>query len=287
MRAVAFLGLGVMGGGMAARLVDAGWTVAVWNRRRDRADPLVARGARLAASPRDAASRADFVVSMVADDDVSRAIWLGAEGALEGAKRDTVLIESSTVSPAWIHELAAMAASRGCPLLDAPVTGSRTQAAGGQLLFLVGGDPDVLGRVRPLLQDMSREIRHVGRSGSGAMLKLVNNFVCGVQGAALAEAVAMIERTGLDVQQALRVLVEGAPGSPLVKSVATRMTTPDYSVHFALSLMRKDVTYAMAAAESLGLSLKTAAAARERFSEAIDAGWGDKDFSSVVEPLRR
>jgi len=129
MNSIAFLGVGTMGAGMAGRLLDAGFTVIVWNRHRDRANALVARGARAADSPKAAASGAHLVISMVADDAASRTVWLGPNGALAGAARGTVLIESSTLSPAWIGELAGHAAQAGCELLDAPVTGSRTQAA--------------------------------------------------------------------------------------------------------------------------------------------------------------
>jgi 3-hydroxyisobutyrate dehydrogenase len=284
---IAFLGLGVMGGGMAARLVASGATLSVWNRRPGRAGALVAGGARLASSPRDAATNADVIVSMVADDDASRSVWLGADGALAGAKPGTIVIESSTLSPAWIEQLAAEATARGCTLLDAPVTGSKTHAANGQLLFLVGGEAATFDRARPVFAMMGRDAIHLGPTGSGARLKLINNFVCGVQGAALAEAVAMIERSGLNMESALPVLTDGAPGSPLFKAVGPRMATSDYTVNFALALMRKDVAYAMAEAERLGFSLATAAAARERYDEAVAAGWGDKDFSAVIEPLRR
>jgi 3-hydroxyisobutyrate dehydrogenase len=283
---VAFLGLGVMGGGMAARLVSTGLPVTVWNRRADRADALVAQGARLASSPRDAASTADVIISMVADDRASRAVWMGADGALAGARSGAVLVESSTISPAWIAELAPAAAARGCSLLDAPVTGSRSHAASGQLLFLVGGDEAVLERVRPVLDAMARGVRHLGPSGRGATMKLVNNFMCAVQAAALAEGVAMIERSGLDVDNALAILADGAPGSPLVKAVGPRMTSRDYTVHFALELLRKDVSYAIAEAERLGVTLGTAAAAREACDRAIRTGLGEKDFSVMVETMR-
>jgi 3-hydroxyisobutyrate dehydrogenase len=226
-------------------------------------------------------------MSMVADDRASRAVWLGEDGALAGARPQAVLIESSTLSPAWIEELAARAAARGCVLLDAPVTGSRTHAASGQLLFLVGGAAESLERARPVLAMMSRAILHVGPTGSGSRLKLVNNFVCGVQAVALAEAVAMIERAGLDRDLATSVLVDGAPGSPLVKALGPRMTSADPTVHFGLDLMRKDLSYAIAEADRFGLHLETAAAARERFSQASAAGLGSRDFSAVVEVLRK
>jgi 3-hydroxyisobutyrate dehydrogenase len=291
MTSVAFMGLGVMGRGMAARLIDQQVPLVVWNRSRARADALVsesgASAARVVASPREAAAAADVLISMVADDAASRAVWLGEDGALAGAKPHAVLIESSTLSPAWIEDLAARAAARGCAFLDAPVTGSRTHAASGQLLFLVGGTAEALERARPVLAAMSRGVLHVGPTGSGARLKLVNNFVCGVQAVALAEAVAMIERAGLNRDLSLDVLADGAPGSPLVKALGPRMAHPDGAVHFGLDLMRKDLSYAIAEADRLGLHLETAAAARDRFSQASTAGLGGRDFSAVVDLVRR
>jgi 3-hydroxyisobutyrate dehydrogenase len=283
---LAFLGLGVMGSGMAARLLAGGNTVAVWNRHRERAEPFVAQGARLADTPRDAAAGAEVIVAMVADDLASRAIWLGSDGALAGASRGTILIESSTVSPAWCEQLAAAAAGKGCPLLDAPVTGSKTQAAGGELRFLVGGSVEALERARPIFAAMGRETLHLGATGAGARMKLINNFVCGVQAAALAEAVAVIEGAGLDRETALSILGTGAPGSPLVKAVAPRMAAPDYTVNFGLALMHKDLSYALADAERLGVPLRTAATALHVYEAAMAEGWGNSDFSAIVEPFR-
>jgi 3-hydroxyisobutyrate dehydrogenase len=288
MNSIAFLGLGTMGGGMAGRLLDTGFDVTVWNRRRDRADALGARGARVADSPRAAASGAELVIGMIADDAASRGVWLGADGAIAGAARGTVLIESSTLSPAWITELASQAASAGCELLDAPVTGSRTHAASGDLLFLVGGSIAALERARPALAAMgSRGTVHLGPTGSGARMKLINNFVCGAQAAALAEAIALIERLGLDPAAAFPVLSDGAPGSPLVKGVGARMLKHDYAVNFALALMHKDLTYAMAEGARAGVPLRTAETARALFSDAIAAKLDDADFAAVVEPLRQ
>jgi 3-hydroxyisobutyrate dehydrogenase len=283
---VAFLGLGVMGAGMARRLVDVGFPVAVYNRTPEKAAPIVEAGARLAASPRDAARDAAVIVSMVADDAASRGLWLGDDGALAAAAPGTVLVEASTVSPQWIAELAVAAEQANCRLLDAPVTGSRTHAAEGQLLFLVGGADDALETARPVLAAMSRGVVHVGPLGSGALLKLANNFLCGVQAAALAECVTFVERAGLDRDVALRVLSEGAPGSPLVRALSARMADGDYAPHFHLELMAKDLAYAGDAARRVGVALHTAAAARGRFTDAVEAGLGGRDFSAVVEPIR-
>ena len=285
MGTVAFLGLGTMGSGMAGRLLDAGFSVAAWNRSAGRADALRQRGATIAASPREAASNADVVISMVADDVASRRVWSAGDGALFGLKSGAVAIECSTVSPGWIAELAQLTAAKGASLLDAPVTGSKGHAAAGELLFLVGGDAAVLERVRPVLAAMSRATVHLGSSGSGARMKLVNNFVCGVQAAALAEGLAFAEACGLDSAATVEVLANGAPGSPLVKAVSARMASRNYDVQFLLPLMKKDLSYALTEAERWGVPLRTAEVARDLFDAAIRAGWAEADFAAVVEAI--
>jgi 3-hydroxyisobutyrate dehydrogenase len=284
---VAFLGLGLMGGGMAGRLLAHKFTVAVYNRSRQKAEPFAPFGAKVSATPREAAAGADVVIAMVADDDASRNVWLGADGALAGAAPGAILIESSTISPVWVRELAAAASARGFELLDAPVTGSKPQAAAGQLLFLVGGAGAALELARPVLAVLSSEIVHFGPVGSGALVKLINNFVCGVQAVAIAEALALIERTGLDPARALAVLTEGAPGSPLVKLLSKRMTARNFSPNFLLKLMAKDLKYAIDEAGAHSVPLATASAALQTMRMAMEAGLGDKDFSAVVELLRQ
>ncbi len=155
---VAVLGLGTMGMGMAKNLLKAGFPVTAYNRTIAKGAPLAAAGAQIADTPADAARDADVIISMLADDDASRRTWTGEQGALNGAKPGAVIVESSTVTPAWIAELEGLASKRNLSLLDAPVTGSRLQAEAGQLIFLVGGDAGVLERVRPVLAAMSKEI---------------------------------------------------------------------------------------------------------------------------------
>ena len=283
---VAILGLGTMGSGMAANLLKAGFSLAVYNRTVAKAEALVSAGARLASTPADAARGASVIISMLADDAASREIWLGKDGALAAAGKGAVLIESSTVSPAWIAELAGLAAQHGVEFLDAPVTGSRMQAAGAQLSFLVGGSDAALEAVTPVLKAMSKEVLHLGPVGSGAKLKLINNFLCGVQIASLAEGLAWIERSGLDREKALSFLKTGAPGSPLLGAISTRMVDHNYAVNFLLKLMAKDLQYAQNEAERCNVDLTTAQTARGLFEVAIAKGLGDADMSSVIEPLR-
>jgi 3-hydroxyisobutyrate dehydrogenase len=284
---IAFFGLGTMGGGMARRLMAAGYRLTVYNRSRDKAEPFARDGAEIAATPREAAANAGLVISMVADDHASRGIWLGEDGALAGAQPGTILIESSTLSVEWIRELAQKALAAGCDLLDAPVTGSRPQAAAGELSFLVGGPETALEKARPALEAMSKAITHLGPTGSGALLKLINNFLCGVQAASLAEAMAMVERGGLNRDAAVAILNAGAPGSPLIKALSARMTARDFlPPNFLLRLMAKDIAYASAEATARGIEPLTGKAALAVFQNAAAHGDGDKDLSAVVEQFR-
>jgi|SRR6187402_1377512 len=283
---VALLGLGTMGAGMAANLLKAGYPLAVYNRTRSKAEPLADLGARVCDTPAEAAKGAQIVVSMLADDAASREAWAGSSGALTSISGGAILIECSTVSPVWVAELATLAKDAGAELVDAPVTGSRVHAEGGQLNFLAGGSAAALAAITPLLLAMGKEVQHLGHVGSGAKLKLINNFLCGVQAASLAEGLAWLERSGLDREKSLAILKGGAPGSPLLQSLSTRMANSDYTINFALKLMSKDLRYAHDAAAETGIDLTTATSARALFERAAEYGLGEKDMSSVVELVR-
>ena len=284
---VAILGLGIMGSGMASRLLGAKFPLTVYNRNREKCIPFGNAGASIAASTREAASRAQIILSMVGDDSASRDVWLGEHGALNGAAPGSILIECSTLSGDWIHELAAKAAERGCRFLDAPVTGTKPHAASGELLFLVGGSAKTLDAARPVFDVLGRDVVHLGPVGSGSLMKLINNFVCGVQAASFAEAVSMISVGGLDRAKAISILTGGAPGSGIVKRVADRLATDDFTPNFALRWMAKDLSYALRDAAAAGISLRTASAALSVFEQAIAEGRGDEDFSAVSKSGKR
>jgi len=284
---VSVLGLGIMGAGMAGQLVAKGFEVTGWNRNPAKGASLARMGARIATTPAEAAGGADLVIAMLADDDASRSVWLGEGGALGAMRRDAIAVESSTLTIDWVRELAAAAQSRGVGFLDAPVTGSKAQAESGMLSFLVGGPVDLFERAKPALTAMSGSIAHLGPTGSGATMKLINNFLCGVQVASLAEALAMAERSGLDARQAAAVLGAGSPGSPLVKIVAQRMLDRAYEPNFFVPLMAKDLAYARQAFARAGIDLRSADIAREAFLAAERAGFGEQDIASIVELLRR
>jgi 3-hydroxyisobutyrate dehydrogenase len=284
---IAVLGLGIMGGGMAAQLLDKGFEVSVWNRDPKKAEALKASGALVAATPAEAVEGGELVVAMLADDDASRTVWLGENGALAAMAPGAVAMESSTLTLDWTRELAATAAQRGVAFLDAPVTGSKVQAHSGALRFLVGGETAALDRVRPVLLAMGNVVEHLGPSGSGAVFKLANNFLCGVQVASMAEAIAMVEANGMDARRVAALLVDGAPGSPLATAVSRRMVERDYAPNFTPGLMAKDLAYAARAFAEVGLEVKSAAAAHERFETAAKNGFAEQDIATVIEPLRR
>ena len=218
---------------------------------------------------------------MVADDTASRSLWLGDKGALSVAQPGAICIESSTISPAWCEELARAAMAARCAFLDAPVTGSKTQAASGELRFLVGGASETLERARPLLSAMGKETLHLGPTGAGARMKLINNFVCGIQAAALAEGVALTERVGLDRETALSVLANGAPGSPLVNAAGPRASDVAAMAGVELPVRpRKRIVYHVDSPTSLGAAPLTIDPTGIYFrpeGPAYVSGWSPRD----------
>jgi 3-hydroxyisobutyrate dehydrogenase len=195
-------------------------------------------------------------------------------------------VECSTLSPGWVAELDRATRGRGLEMVEAPVTGSRIQAEAGQLTFLAGAEAATLEKIKSVLRPMSREILYLGPVGSGAQLKLINNFLCAVQVASFAEALAWIERTGLDREAALEFLKKGAPGSGILNAMAERMTKRTYEVNFLLRLMTKDVHYAQTAATEHGVDLSMAQPVHTMFLKAQSLGYGEQDMSAVAEVAR-
>src|SRR5205809_1631004 len=252
MTRVAFIGLGRMGHGMAGRYLDADFTVTLWNRSKAKAEDLIARGAHWATSPEDAAIDADAVVTMVADDEASRTVWLGPEGAAKTAKSGTIAIECSTVSYDHAREMGRELNARSLIYIDCPVTGLPDAAAGGKLTLLVGADAADLERARPYLEPIGSTIRHFGAVGSGTVYKLINNLMGAIQIAGIAEGLAIAEQAGLDMKLVLDAVASGVAASPQVIRHSKRMAARNFDgATFTASLRHKDAAYAVALAESL------------------------------------
>ena len=283
MQRVAILGLGIMGAGMAANWLAKGFELSVWNRTAAKAQALASKGAKVAATPREAATGADFIFAMVADDDASRGVWLGADGALAGAKSGAIGVESSTLTPEWVRELGRHAHAKGCGFLDAPVGGSRQAAASGELRFFVGGEPQTFEAARPALAAVGNKMDLLGPVGAGATWKLINNQLAAAQIAALAEALEVAKKAGFKNEQISELILGGAPASPIVKLKLPRMLAQDFEpTDFALSLMLKDARYAAALAQSLGAPADMISSAAKAFARANAKGLGAKDIAAVV-----
>jgi 3-hydroxyisobutyrate dehydrogenase len=278
---VAFIGLGAMGAEMAGNLQKAGYGLRVYNRSAARLQPFVAAGAVACRTPGEAASGARFVVSMVADDEATRQVMLGADGIVPSAAEGTIVIDSSTNTPAMAREVAAAAAARGVRYLDAPVSGSVAQARGQELVFMVGGEADDLAAAIPLLQAMGRMHRHMGASGAGATIKLINNMLSGTMSAALAETIAVAEAAGLDAATTLEILGEGAAGSRLVRTKIPKMLGRDFAPQFQLALMEKDLRYFLALAQSLDCPTPIAGLVRSQYQGARKAELGALDVAAL------
>jgi 3-hydroxyisobutyrate dehydrogenase len=249
---VAFIGLGRMGHGMAGRYIEAGFDVTLWNRSRAKAEDLIARGARFATSPADAAIDADAVVTMVADDAASREVWLGKDGAAATMKSGALAIECSTVSYDHALHLARELRGRGLTYIDCPVTGLPDAAASGKLTLLVGAEPADLEAARPFLVPLSTTIRHFGGVGTGTVYKLINNLMGAIQIAGIAEGLAIAEQARLDMKLVLEAIETGVAASPQVIRHSRRMAARNFEgATFTSALRHKDAAYAVALAESL------------------------------------
>ncbi|MGH8503251.1 MAG: NAD(P)-dependent oxidoreductase [Gammaproteobacteria bacterium] len=280
---VAFIGLGAMGSRMAAALLDAGFPLTVYNRNPERARPLEASGAVRAQAPREAASQADIVISMVTDEAASRAVWLGEKtGAVHGLREGAVAIESSTLTPEWARSLAKEITRRNAEFLDAPVAGTRPQAEARQLIYLVGGAAHTLERARDVLSAISAAIHHVGAVGNGMLMKLAVNALLGIQTAAIAEVLTLLRKSGIDSTKALETLGALPIASPAMLRAGGLMAARNFAPNFPIDLVEKDFSYLLKTIEGVRMRAPLAAAVRTLCARAREARLGDADISAIV-----
>jgi 3-hydroxyisobutyrate dehydrogenase-like beta-hydroxyacid dehydrogenase len=286
---VAFLGLGIMGGPMAANLVRAGFHVNVWNRTRERAEEFAAEHAedgrvRVASTPSGAAAAAQVVITMVPDGPQVEEVLFGPGGAAEGLSMVDLAIDMSTIRPTASRELGErLRQERGAGFLDAPVTGSRPKAEDATLTIMVGGEERDFERARPVLEAMGERIVHAGPPGHGSMVKLINNTLAAVNAEALAEALVLAGRAGLDTDALLEVVGAGSGNSTMVELKAKPMLERDLDPLFKLEHMLKDLRHYLAEAGGLGVGTPVAERAEEVYGEAERRGLGDRDFAAVIE----
>ena len=282
MSKVAFLGLGAMGSRMATNLLRAGHELTVWNLTPEPTKTLVASGAKPATTPREAAEGNEFIVTMVTNDVASRQVWLdAADGALLGMRSGAIAIDSSTLTPAWVRELASVMSKVGVMLLDAMVSGSTPQAERAELVFLVGGDANSLQRAEPVLKTLGSTIRHAGPVGCGAFAKLATNTLMGVQLAALAELIGMLKSQQVDAKQILDAVSATAMWNPHLTRDAESMLTDNFETHFPVRLLEKDLDYTVQTGGGEA-SMPTVSAVRSIFRRAIDENLGNLNMTAVA-----
>jgi 3-hydroxyisobutyrate dehydrogenase len=282
---IAFIGTGYMGARMARRLLDAGYPLTVYNRTREKTASLAERGASVADTPRLAAEHADVVMFSLSDDTAVREAVLGPNGALSGARRESVFIDHSTVLPETSRELSAAARSFGVSLLDAPVSGSTPQAEQGSLLILVGGERETYEASSPILDVLGRSV-YIGPSGMGTTMKIVVNALLGLGIHALAEAVALGEKAELDKGLLLDVLAQTSVISPAQRGKFENVRRDEYPPTFPLRLMIKDFGLILRLGQTLSVPLPAVAVAQQVNMIARAAG-GEEDFSAVVRTMER
>jgi 3-hydroxyisobutyrate dehydrogenase-like beta-hydroxyacid dehydrogenase len=283
---IGFVGLGHMGGSMAARLLDAGYTVHGMNRTRRRAEDLIAHGLQWHDTPREVAAAVDVLLTSVPDDEALEVAAGGPDGLVAGLTARTTWVDMSTVSPAASRARAERVRAVGAAMLDAPVSGSVPQVRTGTLTIMVGGDDDAYSRVEPVLRELGTP-RHIGSNGQGLVLKLAINISLAVQMLALSEGLLLADRSGIDRRLALDVMVGSAIGSPMLKARAPLVLDPPAGAWFTLGLVQKDVELARELAEGLGVPLPTADRADEVLGLARTLGYQDRDLAAMFQVLEQ
>jgi len=288
MARVAFLGLGVMGFPMAGHLAAKGHEVTVWNRSPAKAEAWVAKhGGRMAASAREAASGAEFVMACVGNDDDLRQVCLSEEGAFAGMSAGALFVDHTTVSAAVTRELSAVAEAAGFGFVDAPVSGGQAGAENGQLSVMCGGCAEDYARAEPVIAAYAKICRLMGPSGAGQLTKMCNQIAIAglVQG--LSESLSFAEKAGLSISDVVEVISQGAAGSWQMQNRHKTMEENRFDFGFAVDWMRKDLGICLAAADENGASLPVTALVDQFYKEVQQMGGGRWDTSSLIARLRR
>jgi len=284
MESIGFVGLGHMGGNMAARYLAAGYTVYGEDRNREQAQQLIDQGLHWCETARELVEAADNVFTSLPNDDVLEQVAAASDGILAGLSAGKIWVDVSTVSPRVSRELAARVRERGAAMLDAPVSGSVPQVQSGTLTIMVGGDPEAYRRVEPILRQLGTPTR-VGENGQGLALKLAINISLAVQMLAFAEGLLLADRAGIDRKRAVEVMAESPIGSPMLKARADLVLDLPDEAWFDVGLLQKDVVLALDTARQLGVPLLSAAAADEVLTLARAAGYEHSNIAALFEVL--
>ena len=279
---IGFIGLGHMGSHMVPRLLNAGYSMTLYDRTKEKAQQVAQQSAIVAETPKDLAASCEIVISCVTNDSALEDVMFGSDGALAGGRTSSIFIDMSTVSPAASRKMYNAAKEKGFPMLDAAMSGSVPQVEQGNLVLFVGGEQQIFQRCQPILQVFSKQIFYMGSSGMGTTMKLVVNTLLGLGMQALAEAIALGQKAGLGKEQLLDVLGQTAVIAPNVKGKLENVRREEYPINFALSLMHKDFNLILNEAYEQSISMPATAAAQQMYSAALAKGM-DEDISAIVK----
>jgi 3-hydroxyisobutyrate dehydrogenase-like beta-hydroxyacid dehydrogenase len=285
MKRITYLGLGIMGSGMAYNLLKAGYDLTVWNRNGDRCTPFAEQGANVANTPAQAVADAEVILYCLSNDAAVDEVVFGSDGILAGVHSGQIAINMSTVHPATSHREAATYGEKQVDFLDAPVFGSKNEAAAGGLWILVGGKRDVFEKVKPVLEPLSDSLHYMGDTGKGASMKLVGNLLVASQIEALGESLTLATKAGLNPTDVLDVLHVVDFRSPIFDGVGSSVVERDFTTSFALKWMLKDANLIARFAQDLNVPTPGAAAVREMLKAAVNQGWGEENASALIKAL--
>ncbi len=282
---IGFIGLGIMGRGMAANLLKAGFSLTVWNRTIARMDDLVAQGAHAGASPADVAARSDIIVVCVSDTPDVKAVILGDDGVFAGTAPGALVIDCSTISPQATREMAVALAERGVAMLDAPISGGSEGAAKGTLSIMVGGDAEQFARALPVFQAMGKTITHVGGHGAGQTVKLVNQVLVVGNCLAMCEALMFAQAGGVDLEKTYAAISQGAAGSWMFTNRAPQIIQRDWRPGFTIDLQQKDLRLVLEAADTSGVPVPGTSLIFQLYRTLQAQGLGSEGNHALVKAL--
>ncbi len=282
---IGFIGLGIMGQGMARNLLKADFPLTVWNRTASKMEPLMAAGAQVGRDPADVAVQSDIIITCVSDTPDVETVILGENGLIKTARAGSLVIDCSTISPIVTRDLAAKLAEKGVAMLDAPVSGGSEGAAQGTLSIMVGGESQNFQRALPVLQAMGQKITHVGSIGAGQTVKLVNQILVVGNALAMCEALLFAQAGGVDVTKALEAVSAGAAGSWMLSKRGPQILRRDWRPGFTIDLQTKDIRLVLDAADKLGVPLPGTALIFQLYRTLQTQGLGGEGNHALIKAL--
>lgn len=282
---IGFIGMGIMGRGMAANLLKAGYEVCVWNRTESRMQPLLDAGASAGESPADVAQKSDIIITCVSDTPDVEAVILGENGMIHGVKSGALVIDMSTISPQATREIAKKLNDKGVQMLDAPISGGSEGAEKGTLSIMVGGDAEQFERAKPIFEAMGKAITHVGGQGAGQTVKLVNQILVVINMLAVSEAMVFAKAGGLDLQKMLDAVSQGAAGSWMLSNRGSQVIRDYWEPGFTIDLQQKDLRLVLEAADQMGIPVVATSLVFNMYRTLQAQGLGGEGNHALVKAL--